>query len=78
MNGVAPGGQENEEAGEQQQPQQQIENRFMGRPVLHGDDDADDEQREGHAQQQSVEFTAFGEKRGKDAVERGHNELAWE
>ena len=45
----------------------------MRRALLHGDDDADDEQGEGHAQQQRVEFTTFGEERGKDAVERGHD-----
>ena len=42
--------------------------------VHHGDDDADDEKREGHAQQQRVEFTTFGEECGEDAVERGHND----
>jgi hypothetical protein len=42
--------------------------------VHHRDDDADDEKGEGHAQQQRVEFATFGEKRGKDAVERGHDE----
>jgi hypothetical protein len=42
--------------------------------VLHGDNDADNEKREGHAQQQRVEITTLGEECGKDAVERGHNE----
>ena len=42
--------------------------------LLHGDNDADNEKREGHAQQQRVEFTTLGEECGKDAVERGHDE----
>jgi hypothetical protein len=41
--------------------------------LFHGDNDADDEKREGHAQQQRVEITTFGEECGKDAVERGHD-----
>jgi hypothetical protein len=41
---------------------------------LDGGDDADDEQREGHAQQQRVEIATLGEKCGKDAIERGHDE----
>src|ERR1035438_8727621 len=42
--------------------------------LLHGDNDADNEKREGHAQQQRVKITTLGEECGKDAVERGHNE----
>jgi hypothetical protein len=42
---------------------------------MNRDDDAGDEKSKGHAQQQCVEFTAFGEKRGKDVVERGHDDL---
>ena len=42
--------------------------------VHHGDDDTDDEKREGHAQQQRVEITTFGEECGEDAVERGHDD----
>ena len=41
---------------------------------LHGDNDADNEKREGHAQQQRVKITTFGEECGKDAVERGHDD----
>ena len=33
-----------------------------------------DKQREGHAQKQGVKITTHGEKRGKDALERGHDE----
>jgi hypothetical protein len=42
--------------------------------LLHGDNDADNEKREGHAQQQRVKITTLGEECGKDAVERGHDE----
>jgi hypothetical protein len=46
----------------------------VGELAKYRDNDADDEKREGHAQQQRVEFATFCEKRGKDAVERGHDE----
>ena len=42
--------------------------------LLHGDNDADNEKREGHAQQKRVEFTTFGEECGEDAIERGHDD----
>jgi hypothetical protein len=42
--------------------------------LLHGDNDADNEKRKGHAQQQRVKITTLGEECGKDAVERGHDE----
>ena len=42
--------------------------------LLHGDNDADNEKREGHAQQQRVKITTLGEECGEDAVERGHDE----
>jgi hypothetical protein len=41
--------------------------------LLHGDNDANDEKGEGHAQQQRVELSTFGEECGEDAVERGHD-----
>jgi hypothetical protein len=47
---------------------------FVGQTVGYGDDDAGDEKSEGHAQEQRVEFGTFGEKCGKDALERGHEE----
>ena len=42
---------------------------------MNRDDDAGDEKSKGHAQQQRVEFTTFGEERGKDGVERGHKQM---
>ena len=71
---VAPGGQEHEQRGQQQQAHQQIQQRTVRESVRHCYDDADDEKGVGHAQQQGMEPSAVGEKRGKDAVERGHDE----
>jgi hypothetical protein len=73
LEGIAPGGQEHQQGRENQKAQEQIQNGFVGRMLFHGDNDADDEKREGHAQQQRVEITTFGEECGKDAVERGHD-----
>jgi hypothetical protein len=73
LQGIAPSGQKHEQGREQQETQEQMQNGIVRGMVHHRDDDADDEKGEGHAQQQRVEFTTFGEKCGKDAVERGHN-----
>ena len=71
---VAPGRQVHEQGREHQQAQEQIKNGFVRGTVHDSVDDTDNEKRKGHVQQQGLETTAVGDKRGKDAVKRGHDE----
>ena len=73
LDGIAPRGQEHQQRGQEQQPQQQMQTGAMREFMKHRHDDAGDEKRKGHAQQQRVQVGALGKKRRKDAVERGHD-----
>src|SRR5580658_6341119 len=71
---VAPSRQVHEQRREQQQAQEQIQNRSVRGAVEDGVDDTDNEKGKGHVLQQGLETTTVGDKRGKNAVKRGHDE----